>query len=137
MPDETWKPIPAYRLLGIPAGYEASSHGRIRSVDRILASGRPAGGVVLKLQADKDGYPTVKLGRTRVRVPRVVQLAFAGPPEVLHVNDDRQDCRPSNLRWGSRVENEQMKGEKGKEIRDGMEWVPPSRIGTPGTAELH
>jgi hypothetical protein len=51
----------------------------------------------------------VRLGRSNVGVHVAVQLAFAGPPEVRHLNGDRLDCRPSNLRWGSRVENEQDK----------------------------
>lgn len=134
---ERWRPIPAYPLLGIPAGYEASSHGRVRSVDRILPSGRPAGGVVLSQWPDKDGYPLTKVGGKPRRVAILVQLAFAGAPQVCHLDDDRQNSRPENLAWRSKVENEQMKRKKGKEIGDGMEWVPPFGIGTPGTAELH
>ena len=126
MPDETWKRIPAYRLLGIPAGYEASSHGRIRSPRQVLTQ-----------SPDGDGYPTVKVGGKRRRVGILVQLAWAGPPQVCHRDDDRQNSRPENLVWRSKVENEQMKGKKGKEIRDGMEWVPPSPSRTTGTAELH
>jgi hypothetical protein len=121
---ERWKPIPAYRLLGIPAGYEASGEGRVRSPRQVLTQ-RP----------DGDGYPTVKLGGRPRRVAILVQLAWAGAPEVLHLDDDRENSRPSNLRWGSRVENEQMKRKKGKEIRDGMECVPPFPPRTPGTAE--
>jgi hypothetical protein len=134
---ERWRKIPAYPLLRIPAGYEASSLGRVRSVDRILASGRPAGGVVLSQWPDKDGYPLVKVGGKPRRVAILVQLAFAGPPQVCHRDDDRSNSRPENLVWRSKVENEQMKGKKGKKIRDGMECVPPFGIGTPGTAELH
>jgi hypothetical protein len=134
MPDETWKAIPAHRLLGIPRGYEASSDCRVRSVARTLRDGRKAGGVVLELQRDRDGYATVKLGRKRVRVAVVVQLAFAGPPEVRHLDDDRSNDRPGNLAWGSRVENEQDKRNKeGDRKRDiGMEedCSRPSPVGT-------
>lgn len=118
---ELWKPIPGHK------GYEASSQCRARSVPRTLRDGRRAGGVVLEVQDDKDGYPTVKLGRKRVRLAVAVQLAFAGPPEVRHLDGDRQNSRPENLAWGSRVENEQDKrreeegrGRKGKEERDWM-----------------
>lgn len=123
---ETWKPIPAYRLLGIPAGYEASSEKQVRSPRQVL-----------KQRPDKDGYPTVKVGGKWRRVAILVQLAWAGPPHVCHLDDDRENSRPENLAWRSKVENEQMKRKKGKEIRDGMECVPPSPAGTTGTAELH
>lgn len=113
MPDERWKPIPGHR------GYEASSLGRVRSVPRVLRDGRRAGGVVLAQQLDKDGYPTVKLSRKRLRVARAVQLAFAGPAEVRHKDDDRSNSRPENLVWGSRVENEQDKRKSRKLV--GME----------------
>jgi hypothetical protein len=133
MPDERWRPIPAYRLLRIPRGYEASDGRRVRSVPRTLSDGRKAGGVVLGQQRDRDGYATVKLGGTRVRVAVVVQLAWAGPPEVRHLDDDRSNDRPGNLAWGSRVENEQDKRNRGRNRREnGMEGEcsRPSPVGT-------
>jgi len=134
MPDERWRPIPANRMLRIPRGYEASDNCQVRSVPRTLRDGRKAGGVVLERQRDKDGYATVKLGGTRVRVAVVVQLAWAGPPEVRHLDDDRSNDRPGNLAWGSRVENEQDKRNtrRNKERDIGMEGncSSPFRIGT-------
>ena len=132
VPDGRWRPVPPYRLLGIPAGYEASSLGGIRSVPRTLAGGRRAGGVVLAQQHDRDGYATVKLGRKRYRVNVLVQLAFAGPPEVRHLDGDRSDNRPMKLAWGSRVENEEDKKE-GKEGDGRGAWERPFRPRTPGT----
>ena len=102
MPDERWRPVPAYKLLGIPAGCQASSRARILGVS----------GTVLTQQRDKDGYATVKVGGKRRRVAILVQLAFAGPPEVRHMDDDRTNDRPENLRWGSRWENERDKKRK-------------------------
>ena len=122
MPDERWRPIPEYKLLGIPPGYEASNCGRIRSIDRILRTGRTSGGVVLKQQEDKDGYWTVNLSRKRVRVNVVVLLAFQGLPESRHLDDDRKNNRPENLAWGSRLRNERDKRkEKREKETDGME----------------
>jgi hypothetical protein len=135
MPDERWRPIPAYRLLRIPPGYEASDDCQVRSVPRTLRDGRKAGGAVLEQQRDKDGYATVKLGGTRVRVAVAVQLAWAGPPEVRHLDDDRSNDRPGNLAWGSRVENEQDK-RRGKEEEQWDGWERPSRFKTSGTGEL-
>src|SRR5215468_7419161 len=80
---ERWRPIPGHK------GYEASTEGRIRSVPRTLRDGRRAGGMVLAKQPDKDGYSTVKIRGRRYRVSVLVQLAFAGPPEVRHLDDER------------------------------------------------
>jgi hypothetical protein len=129
MAEERWRPIPAYPLLGVPAGYEASSEGRVRSVSRTLAHGRPAGGVVLKQQRDKDGYLMVGLGRKRVRVQMAVALAFHGKPEVMHLNDVRDDNRPENLAWGSHWLN--MQGvkrakEEAKEVDENGGSLPHS-----------
>ena len=118
---ERWKPVKASRLLGVPRGYEASTLGRARSVPRTLANGRHVGGKVLTPWLD-DGYPMIRMGRRNIRLATAVQLAFAGPPEVLHGNGDRLDSRPANLRWGSRVENE---GDKKRERRIDTEGASP------------
>ncbi len=112
MPDERWRPVPAYRMLGIPPGLQASSHARILGIS----------GTVLKQQRDKDGYATVKVGGKPRRVAILVQLAFAGPPEVRHLDDDRTNDRPDNLEWGSRWRNERDKkeGKDRKEEKDGI-----------------
>ena len=123
---ETWRPIPAYRLLGIPAGYEASFGGQVRSPWQVLAQ-RP----------DKDGYPTVKVGGKWRRVAILVQLAFAGPPHVCHLDDDRENSRPENLAWRSKVENEQMKRGKERKEEGAGRCDPPSSSRTTETAELH
>jgi hypothetical protein len=123
---ERWKPIPAYRLLGIPAGYEASTEARARSVPRTLPNGQEAGGKVLAQQLDKDGYWTVKLGRRRVRVSILVALAFHGKPECRHLNDIRDDNRPENLAWGSHWENAEDK-KRNKQEGLGHFAVPPFR----------
>lgn len=122
MSEETWKRVPASRLLGVPGGYQASSTGQARSVPRTLRDGRRAGGKVLTPWLDDDGYPMIRMGRRNIRLATAVQLAFAGPPEVLHGNGDRQDSRPANLRWGSRVENE---GDKKRERRIDTEGASP------------
>lgn len=130
---EAWKPIPR------TDGYEASSSGNVRSVLRTLSDGRRAGGVVLKQQPDKDGYPTVRIQGRRVRVSIAVQLAFAGPPEVRHLDGDRTNNRADNLEWGSHWRNEQDKKElreRGKRGIDGkgeMGTTLPSAVGRPIT----
>jgi hypothetical protein len=121
---ERWRPIPGHR------GYEASSEGQVRSVARTLRDGRTAGGTVLAQQEDRDGYRTVKLGARRVRVNVAVQLAFAGPPEVRHLDGNRENNRPGNLAWGSRTENEQDKRRKGKQVGTETGCSRPFPVGT-------
>lgn len=125
---EQWRRIPRW------PGVEASSDGRIRTVDRTLADGRAAGGVVLAQSPDKDGYLRVTIGRQKVPVHVLVCLAFHGPPEVRHLGESNQDNRPAVLAWGSRRDNERdKKRQKGKEKRAATR---PSGVGTPGMGEL-
>lgn len=122
-PPETWRPIPALPLLGIPSGYEASDQRNVRRAGR-----KP-----LTAGLDKDGYRTVKLGGRPRRVAVLVQLAWAGRPEVRHLDGDRTNDRPGNLAWGSRVENEQDK--KRTEEKNGSGCHPPFPAVTPVTSE--
>lgn len=128
---ERWRPVPEYRLLGIPPGYEASSLGRVLGIR----------GTVLAQQEDRDGYLTVRLGRRRVGVHVLVALAFKGPPQVRHLDGDRKDNRPEKLAWGSKWRNERDKQEKrereGKKERGdgGVEgcYRPSSAVSPPVT----
>ena len=122
---ETWRKVPACRWYGIPAGvFEASSEGRVRTVDRTLSDGRRAGGVVLKTVLDKDGYQRVKVGRRPVGVHVLVCLAWHGVPEVRHLGDSNQDNRPELLTWGTRRQNEGDKKEKRKRENEGKIRTP-------------
>lgn len=109
MQRENWLTVPGW------TGYEVSSRGRVRSVERALGDGRIAGGLVLAQTADKDGYRYVTLSdgkrRKRVHVAVLVLTAFTGPcppgQEACHKNGRRGDNRAVNLRWGTRPENRQ------------------------------
>lgn len=107
---ETWLPVPGFEF------YEASDLGRVRSVDRNVASrwGTPkrVKGRVLKqvktgrylaVTLYQDGQPSAML------VHRLVLLAFVGPcPEglaCLHYDDDGRNNNLGNLRWGTPSEN--------------------------------
>lgn len=110
MPDEEWRTAPGW------PGYLVSDRGKVRSVDRVLADGREAGGKLLKPRKDKDGYRRVTLvngaERWDVHVGRLVLFAFAGwPPEpgmeACHKNGRRWDNRAANLYWGTKPQNRQ------------------------------
>ena len=109
---EDWRDAPSY------PGYQASWGGLVRSVDRVLSDGRSAGGVVLTPSPDRDGYLRVSIGRRKVPVHYVVMDAWLGPcpegMERLHGNSDNQDNSVTNLRFGTHLENEQDKRQKGK-----------------------
>jgi hypothetical protein len=97
---ERWRPVPACRWFGIPAGvFEGSSEGRVR-IRGVVHEGSP----------DKDGYLRLRWRGRWLYVHVLVALAFKGPPEVRHLGE-RTDNRPAKLAWGSRWENEQDKKE--------------------------
>lgn len=104
-------------------GYEVSDLGRVRSLDRVLPDGRIAGGVMLK--RSRHRYPQITLSdgwrSKRVAVHKLVKLVHTGSPrgrQVRHLNDDPQDCRLVNLKYGTRKQNEQdRKRNRGKRER--------------------
>lgn len=88
---EAWRPIPS------APGYEASTLGRIRNA----STGR-----VLRDQRNTRGYRKVHLGREQQNrlVHRLVCEAFHGPAptggeHADHIDFDRTNNRPDNLRW--------------------------------------
>lgn len=93
-----WRTVPGARR------YAVSDDGLIRN-----SSG------LLKSKANAEGYPKINLigddGRRRSHfVHKLVALAHLAPAlpgqrYVLHRNNNRQDARASNLRWGSHADN--------------------------------
>jgi hypothetical protein len=83
----------------------------------MLANGREHGGVMLRQRADSDGYLRVTLSdgsRSQTfGVHRLVLLAFVGPcpdgMEACHGPQGRGVNHLSELRWGTKLENEQDK----------------------------
>lgn len=102
--NEVWVPLPDYEGL-----YEVSHLGRVRSLHprhpepRLIAFG-----------TDGTGYVTVSLSkagqRTTKTLHRLVCRAFHGEPgplhrEAAHLDGKKANCRASNLKWCSKVEN--------------------------------
>jgi protein gp37 len=100
-PVERWATIPGYE------GYEASSHGNVRSAKGALSTG----------MNEKFGREQVTLwnkGESRTWfVHALVLMAHRGLPpeghEARHRNGAREDNRLANLIWGTRSENQNDK----------------------------
>lgn len=113
---EIWKDIP-----GFEGRYQASTEGRIRSVDRIVYSRnrytgrafprRLKGQVLRPGRYCKAGHVSVVLGHKTAGTPvhQLVMRTFVGEPqegqEVRHKNGDPTDNRLDNLEYGTRTEN--------------------------------
>lgn len=101
---EMWKAIE-----GIPH-YEVSSIGRVRSLERVVRSGKPTGfrtvkpGVMKTFVSRKTGYMQIAIYTRRYSVHRLVAKAFLGAPPtpkhvVNHLNGKPADNRVENLEW--------------------------------------
>lgn len=97
---EEWQTHPIY------SAYRVSDQGRIQGI-------RPAGHI-LKPGRDKDGYLRVVLmrgdgGKAYKKVHILVLETFVGPMPAgcwgLHENDNKNDNRRLNLRWGPYRDN--------------------------------
>ena len=108
---EIWKDIPGYE-----GKYQASSFGRIRSLDREIGSPGIRGrkslkGRVLRPGPTRSGHLYVVLGHGTAGVPvhRLVALAFLGPrPEgmdICHNDGNPTNNQADNLRYDTRTNN--------------------------------
>lgn len=118
-PVEKWAPIPGFD------GYEASSHGNIRSDSGPLKVHENKRTGRLAVTIWNHGEPATE------PVHRLVLLAHCGGPsepglEVCHRNGKKLDNRLANLRWGTRSENQQEKVEHG--ARGGPAKLTPEQV---------
>lgn len=115
--EEIWRPVAGYE-----GAYEVSDKGRVRSLDRWVASKNRWGdvmhcrrGKLLCPQTTTFGYLKVILSKhgktTNKMVATLVAEAFIGPRPngllVLHNDGDAQNNCVSNLRYGTQAENMQ------------------------------
>lgn len=111
---EDWRAIPGWE-----GAYEASSHGRIRSVDRWIETRRGTrywrqGRLLTIKTTGSSGYYQVDLRKSgavkKLSVHRLICVTFHGPcpdgyEEVRHLNDAKIDNRACNLAWGTKKQN--------------------------------
>lgn len=113
--EEIWKDIPGYE-----GAYQASTHGRIKSLDRICPQGgyklvknNLIKGKILKLGIHRDGYLKTFLSKKGNKkcftVHRLIALTFLGPRPIAyatgHLNGNRKDNRIENLKYVTYKEN--------------------------------
>lgn len=118
---EQWLPIAGYEGC-----YSVSNLGRVRSESRTVmdknGNHRRVAETILKPKTVWCGHLRVGLWKNRKQkhryVHRLVLEAFVGdaPPgtEACHWNDDPEDNRLENLRWGTSTENKLDKVRNGR-----------------------
>lgn len=115
MKKEIWKSIPGY------SSYEASTIGRIRSIDKLIINNKSTrffSGKLRKLGKGAGGYFIILISNNAKKqitqnVHSLVALTFLGPRppglEVAHLNGKKTDNRLSNLKYCTRTENHSHK----------------------------
>lgn len=107
---EVWKDVP-----GFEGYYQASTLGRVRSVERIQvrSNGWPykVQSKVLTPTKDGNGYLrtafSVNSKLTTIKIHRVVAITFLGRTEleVNHIDGDKTNNRSTNIEYCTRSEN--------------------------------
>lgn len=122
-PIEEWREIPGFE------GYEASSFGRIRSIERSVATKRGIWhyhGKILAVSQKQSGHLSTGLGivngkQRRLQIHQAVMLAFVGPaPEnkmVAHNDGDPTNNNVDNLRYDTLSGNYLDKHRHGTMVR--------------------
>lgn len=131
MNSEIWRDVFGYESV-----YQVSNIGRVK---RIAPYRNTYVGRLLTLNLDNGGYLRVHLSKNGKSINRSVhQLvleAFVHPRsrglQGRHLNGDKLDNRLTNLRWGTRSENQK------DSIRHGTKFQPNTSGSNSGMAKLN
>lgn len=138
--DETWEPIPSWP-------HEASTCGRVRSVDRLEGDVWHLGGLLAVSPDRRPGkgylYVTLTDGprRRKIHLAVAVLEAHRGlkqmpEHEARHGNGVRTDNHLSNLSWGTKKQNRADRERHRMERQQGIQAAPaPSGLITLREAE--
>lgn len=100
MTDVVWKKVPGYKNV------EASSAGEIKFTETGHITKGGVAGEYRRVSVIVDDETKQ---RRLVYVHDLVCRAFHGKPSkgqvCLHKDDDKLNCKPSNLKWGSQSDN--------------------------------
>lgn len=105
---EVWEDIPEWEGL-----YQASTYGRVRSLDRLNSSSARIKGVNLKPRWNRGGYGQVILcdgnRKKMITLHRLVALTFIpgnfDGAVINHKDEDKTNNRPENLEWCTTAHN--------------------------------
>lgn len=123
LPNEVWKDIPSYEGL-----YQASSLGRLRSLDRFTSRGFYLRGAIIVQSTRKDDYLNTALTtkdkkRKLWLVHRLVTITFISNPLhklfINHKDGNKKNNRVDNLEWCTRSENCQHAWDTGLQTKRG------------------
>ena len=105
--NEIWKSIKGYE-----GEYEVSSHGRVRSLNRLTWNGVShwlKEGRVLTPRKTKTGYLRVQLNGRDYYIHRLVGETFIPNPDnkltINHIDEDKSNNHVENLQWATQAEN--------------------------------
>ncbi|MCM1530431.1 MAG: NUMOD4 motif-containing HNH endonuclease [Alistipes sp.] len=110
---EIWKPIPGYEGY-----YEASSYGRVRSIERVAKGRRGFAHIkshILKPNNVHDGYKQVKFSINGIKAQpllhRLIAITFVPNPlclpQVNHIDGNKENNHADNLEWCTAAYNSQ------------------------------
>lgn len=113
LPGEEWKDIP-----GLEGKYQVSTHGRVKSLDRMIWSVynkayQKLTGRIIKFRTDRLGYKmlSLKCPKFQIGVHRLVMKVFVPntykKPCVNHIDNNPSNNHISNLEWCTYKENTQ------------------------------
>lgn len=123
--------IEVWKTTTVSPDYEVSTHGRVRSIDRVTPHGQHRKGKILSqtIAKSRGGYFVVNISVKGYQRPyyvhRLVAEAFLGPlPAGQHTRHGKLGKRNNylvNLSYGTRIQNEEDK------LRDGVRHNPGKR----------